>query len=426
MPCLNVLNGGAHAANSVDIQEFMIIPGGFPSYRRALRAGVEVYHSLKKVLAGNGLTTNVGDEGGFAPNLGADRAALELLAEAVEASGYELGGEIAFGLDVAATELHRAGMYELDGRQLKSLEMVDYLESLVDEFPLVTIEDGLAENDWDGWAALTARLGDRVQLVGDDVFVTDDELVQRGIDNGVANAVLIKLNQIGLFRRRCTRWSWPRATTMAGWSAIVPAKPKTPSSAIWPWQPTPVRSKRGRQREPSERQSTTSCCASRPHWAGRPVRRVGRLQGFPMTQGHHQASRYSRARAATSSTAVPAGSCGVTGGPRDHAGRDFPLPPDDRPTAPGRPDGGPIVRARRREREARRRSGCAPVALRGRTPGEGRIRTSAAGETAYIIEKDDDPVGAVDVVPEEEPLDGRSILELAWDFLTGRDLVPDE
>ena len=197
VPCLNVLNGGAHAANSVDIQEFMIIPGGFPSYRRALRAGVEVYHSLKKVLAGNGLTTNVGDEGGFAPNLGADRAALELLAEAVEASGYELGGEIAFGLDVAATELHRAGMYELDGRQLKSLEMVDYLESLVDEFPLVTVEDGLAENDWDGWAALTARLGDRVQLVGDDVFVTDDELVQRGIDNGVANAVLIKLNQIG-------------------------------------------------------------------------------------------------------------------------------------------------------------------------------------------------------------------------------------
>ena len=197
VPCLNVLNGGAHAANSVDIQEFMLVPGGFPSFNEALRAGIEVYHSLKKVLAGTGLTTNVGDEGGFAPNLAADRAALELLTEAVEASGYEPGSEIAFGLDVAATELHRAGLYELDGRQLKSEEMIDYLAALVADFPLVTIEDGLGESDWDGWAALTSRLGHDVQLVGDDVFVTNDELVQRGIDEGVANAVLIKLNQIG-------------------------------------------------------------------------------------------------------------------------------------------------------------------------------------------------------------------------------------
>ncbi len=197
VPCLNVLNGGVHAANSVDIQEFMVVPAGFPSYREALRAGVEVYHSLKKVLAGRGFTTNVGDEGGFAPNLGADRSALELLMEAVEATGYDLGSEIAFALDVAATELSRAGRYELDGRQLATDEMIDYLAALADEFPLVSIEDGLGESDWDGWADLTTRLGDRIQLVGDDIFVTNEELVRRGITSGVANAVLIKLNQIG-------------------------------------------------------------------------------------------------------------------------------------------------------------------------------------------------------------------------------------
>jgi enolase len=197
VPCLNVLNGGAHAANSVDIQEFMLVPAGLPSFREALRAGVEVYHSLKKVLAGRGLTTNVGDEGGFAPNLGADRSALEMLVEAVEAAGYELGKDIAFALDVAATELHRAGRYEIDGRQLTTDQMIDYLAELADEFPLVSIEDGLGETDWDGWADLTARLGDRVQLVGADIFVTNEELVRRGITSGVANAVLIKLNQIG-------------------------------------------------------------------------------------------------------------------------------------------------------------------------------------------------------------------------------------
>jgi enolase len=197
VPCLNVLNGGAHAANSVDIQEFMLVPGGAPSFHEGLRAGVEVYHALKKVLAGNGLATNVGDEGGFAPNLPSDRAALELLSEAVESAGYALGRDVAFALDVAATELHRAGRYELEGRQLTSEEMVDHLAGLVDDFPLVSIEDGLDEADWEGWALLTARLGDRIQIVGDDVFVTNQDLVQRGIDNGVANALLVKVNQIG-------------------------------------------------------------------------------------------------------------------------------------------------------------------------------------------------------------------------------------
>lgn len=197
VPCFNVLNGGAHAANSVDIQEFMLVPGGLPSYKEAMRAGVETYHALKKVLAGRGLTTNVGDEGGFAPNLPADRAALELLSEAVEAAGYKLGEDISFAIDVAASELFRAGRYELDGRQLTSEEMVDYLEDLVGEFSVVSLEDGLAEDDWDGWKILTERLADKIQIVGDDIFVTNSELVQRAIDQKVANAVLIKVNQIG-------------------------------------------------------------------------------------------------------------------------------------------------------------------------------------------------------------------------------------
>jgi enolase len=197
VPCLNVLNGGAHAANSVDIQEFMLVPGGLPSYKEALRAGVETYQALKKVLAGRGLTTNVGDEGGFAPNLPADRAALELLSEAVEVAGYKLGDEISFALDVAATEMHRAGRYELDGRQLTAGEMVEYMDGLVADFPLVSIEDGLSEDDWDGWKIMTEKLGDKVQLVGDDLFVTNVDLLQRGIDQYTANAILIKVNQIG-------------------------------------------------------------------------------------------------------------------------------------------------------------------------------------------------------------------------------------
>jgi enolase len=197
VPCLNVLNGGAHAANSVDIQEFMLVPAGLPSFSEALRAGVEVYHSLKKVLGGRGLGTNIGDEGGFAPNLPTNRSALELLAEAVEAAGYALGADIALALDVAATELYREGRYHLEGGLMTSEEMVDYLAGLVDEFPLASIEDGMSEGDWEGWQLLTARLGERVQLVGDDVFVTNEDLLLKGIRVGAANAILIKVNQIG-------------------------------------------------------------------------------------------------------------------------------------------------------------------------------------------------------------------------------------
>lgn len=197
VPCLNVLNGGAHAANSVDIQEFMLVPAGFGSFSAALRAGVEVYQALKQVLAGRGLATNVGDEGGFAPDLPTNESAIELLAEGIEAAGYEVGEQIAIALDLAANELYREGRYDLDGRSLTSEEMIEFLARLSNDYPLVSIEDGMAEQDWDGWKALTARLGDGMQLVGDDLFVTNTEILLRGIAEAAANSILIKVNQIG-------------------------------------------------------------------------------------------------------------------------------------------------------------------------------------------------------------------------------------
>ncbi|HSJ33660.1 MAG TPA: phosphopyruvate hydratase [Acidimicrobiia bacterium] len=197
VPMMNVLNGGAHAANSVDIQEFMIVPGGFPSFREALRAGVEVYHALKKVLSGRGLSTNVGDEGGFAPNLPTNRAALDLLVEAIDVAGYELGGEIALAVDIAASEFHREGYYALEGTKFGSGEMIDFISALVDDFPLVSVEDGMAEDDWDGWIEQTRKLGSKVQIVGDDLFVTNPEILAKGIERKAANAILIKVNQIG-------------------------------------------------------------------------------------------------------------------------------------------------------------------------------------------------------------------------------------
>jgi enolase len=197
VPCLNVLNGGVHAANSLDIQEFMLVPAGMPSYAEALRSGVECYQALKKVLAGRGLATNVGDEGGFAPDLPTNRAALDVLIEAVEAAGYELGGEVALALDVAASELYREGSYHLDGAELRSDEMVGYLTELVDRYPIVSVEDGMAEGDWEGWKLLTDKLSGRVQLVGDDLFVTNEAILRKGISEAAANAILIKVNQIG-------------------------------------------------------------------------------------------------------------------------------------------------------------------------------------------------------------------------------------
>ena len=199
LPMLNLLNGGAHAANNVDFQEFMVVPVGAASFSEALWWGVEIYHELASVLKGRDLSTGLGDEGGFAPDLGSNAEALTLLAEATERTGLALGDEIGFALDVASTEFFEDGRYVLAGedRTLDPIEMVAVLERLCDQFPIVSVEDGMAEEDWDGWAALTAAVGQRVQLVGDDLFVTDSERLTRGVEAGVANAILVKVNQIG-------------------------------------------------------------------------------------------------------------------------------------------------------------------------------------------------------------------------------------
>lgn len=197
VPMMNVLNGGSHADNNVDIQEFMIVPVGASTFAEGLRCGTEIYHTLKGVIKARGLMTSVGDEGGFAPNLGSNEEALELLAEAVEKAGYALRKDVVLALDVAASEFYSDGVYSIDGGTKTSAEMVEYYTGLADRFPLFSIEDGLDENDWDGWAALTQAMGDRVQLVGDDLFVTNVERLSRGIETNVANAVLIKVNQIG-------------------------------------------------------------------------------------------------------------------------------------------------------------------------------------------------------------------------------------
>jgi len=199
VPMMNVVNGGVHADNSIDLQEFMIMPVGAASFSEALRWGVETYHALARVLKGRGLSTAVGDEGGFAPNLSSNEDALRILVEAIESAGRAPGQDIAIAMDPAASELFTDGRYVLagEGRTLSSAEMVEYYEDLVGRYPIVSLEDGMAEDDWDGWAALTERLGTKVQLVGDDLFVTNEERLRRGIDAGTANAILIKLNQIG-------------------------------------------------------------------------------------------------------------------------------------------------------------------------------------------------------------------------------------
>ena len=199
VPMMNILNGGKHADNSTDMQEYMILPVGAPSFREALRMGSEVYQSLKKVLHDRKLNTNVGDEGGFAPTLGSNREALEILIAAIEKAGYQPGVDICLGLDPASTEFYQDGKYVLakEGRTLTSREMVDLYAQWTSEYPIISIEDGLAEDDWDGWSLLRERLGSRVQLVGDDLFVTNTERLKRGISERSANSILIKLNQIG-------------------------------------------------------------------------------------------------------------------------------------------------------------------------------------------------------------------------------------
>ena len=201
VPMMNILNGGEHADNNVDVQEFMILPVGAPCFKEGLRMGAEVFHALKKVLGEKGLACGVGDEGGFAPNLGSNREALELIVEAIEKAGYKPGDDVRLGLDVAATEMYdkETKLYDLkhEGKKLTAEQMVDLYEEWVNNFPIVTIEDGLDEEDWAGWKVLTERLGKKVQLVGDDLFVTNTERLERGIEAGVANSILIKVNQIG-------------------------------------------------------------------------------------------------------------------------------------------------------------------------------------------------------------------------------------
>ncbi|HMA88335.1 MAG TPA: phosphopyruvate hydratase [Burkholderiales bacterium] len=199
VPLMNVINGGAHANNSLDLQEFMIVPVGAQSFREALRCGAEVFQALKKLIDGRGMPTSVGDEGGFAPNLATHSAAIDLILEAIDKAGYAAGSEVLLALDCAASEFYRDGVYALasEGLKLNSAELCDYLAGLVERYPIVSIEDGMAESDWDGWQLLTDRLGDTLQLVADDVFVTNTRIIKQGIRQGIANSVLIKVNQIG-------------------------------------------------------------------------------------------------------------------------------------------------------------------------------------------------------------------------------------
>jgi len=220
VPLMNVINGGAHANNRIDLQEFMLVPLGAPTFREAVRYGAEVFHTLKKMIDERGMPTTVGDEGGFAPNLDSNEAALALLVEAINQAGYTPGSDIALALDCAASEFHRDGAYRLEAenRALSSRELAEVLATWCDKYPIISIEDGMAEDDWDGWRYLTERLGKRVQLVGDDIFVTNTKILKEGIAKGIANSILIKINQIGTLSETFA------AITMAnraGYTAIV-------------------------------------------------------------------------------------------------------------------------------------------------------------------------------------------------------------
>ena len=197
VPFMNILNGGAHADNKVDIQEFMIVPHGFTQFDSALRAGVEIYHTLKQLLKDRGLATNVGDEGGFAPNLNSSEEVLKIIIEAVEKADYKMEEQVSIALDAASSEFYKEGEYQIENQNLSSSEMVDYLVDLTKKFPIISIEDGLAEDDWNGWNELTKKIGDTTQLVGDDLFVTQSQMLEKGIEQKSANSILIKVNQVG-------------------------------------------------------------------------------------------------------------------------------------------------------------------------------------------------------------------------------------
>jgi enolase len=221
VPMMNVINGGAHANNSLDLQELMIIPVGAPSFREALRWGAEVFHALKKILHDKHISTAVGDEGGFAPSVESHEAAIQLILQAIDKAGYRAGDQIAIGLDCAASEFYKDGKYVLEGEggiQLSSQEWTDMLATWVDKYPIISIEDGMAEGDWDGWKILTDRLGKNVQIVGDDLFVTNTKILQQGIEKGIANSILIKINQIGTLTETFAAIEMAKR---AGYTAVV-------------------------------------------------------------------------------------------------------------------------------------------------------------------------------------------------------------
>jgi len=218
VPMMNILNGGAHADNNLDIQEFMIVPAGLHDFSSALRAGTEIFHTLKKILKEKRLNTSVGDEGGFAPNLTSNAEALSLIIRSIEDSGYRPGKDVSLALDVAASEFFEKGPYRFEGKKVSSAGLIDYYEKIISGYPVVSIEDGLAENDWEGWAEMTSRLGGKVQLVGDDIFVTNTKILKKGIQKKVANSVLIKLNQIGTLTETLDAIEMAKT---AGYTAVI-------------------------------------------------------------------------------------------------------------------------------------------------------------------------------------------------------------
>ncbi|MEO0294024.1 MAG: phosphopyruvate hydratase [candidate division WOR-3 bacterium] len=217
-PFCNILNGGKHADNNLDIQEFMIVPGNFPNFKEAIRAACEVFHSLKKILSEKGYVTSVGDEGGFAPNLSTNEEAIELILKAIEKAGYRIGEEIAIALDSAASEFYEGGLYNFEGKKLSSDEMISIYRNWVEKYPIISIEDGLAEADWEGWEKLTKELGNKIQIVGDDIFVTNTSIIKKGMERNISNAVLIKLNQIGTVTETIEAI---QLTKDNGWKALV-------------------------------------------------------------------------------------------------------------------------------------------------------------------------------------------------------------
>ena len=277
VPMMNILNGGKHADNTVDFQEFMIMPIGAATFREALRMGAEVFHNLKNVLHDKGLNTSVGDEGGFAPNLAGSDEALQLLASAVEKAGYKLGDQVAFALDPATTELFDEAKKKgktgycffksQPDRIATTAEMIDLWKGLCAKWPIRSIEDGLAEDDWDGWKKLTADLGDKIQLVGDDLFVTNVTRLKRGIDEKAGNSILIKVNQIGTLTETLDAIDLAKRNSSRPSSATAPAKPRIRPSPTLPWPRTPARSRPAPRAAQIGFANTISCCGSRRNWA---------------------------------------------------------------------------------------------------------------------------------------------------------------